>query len=150
MELYLLFFTLIFFAVICLGTFIALLKRKGWLFLFIPLTLFVVISIIYTYTALLGTPTEKDLPEEFFLVSYHSVEDEEVIYLWVMTIGETVPVAHIVPYTTELQELLDGLKETAQGEGSGAIIRGFRQSESNSTDFELYYFMDQEYLQKDD
>ena len=108
------------------------------------------VSIIYTYTALLGTPTEKDLPEEFFLVSYHSVEDDEVIYLWVMTIGETVPVAHIVPYTSELQKLLDGLKKTAKAEGSTAIIRGFKLSDSDNTQFELYYFIEQEYLQKDD
>ena len=150
MDLYLVFGTLIFFVVVCLGTFITLLKRKGWLFLFTPLTLFVVVSLIYTYTALLGTPTEKDLPEEFFLVSYHPVEDEEVIYLWVLSHGETVPVAHIVPHTPELQELLDRLKRTAQEEGTTAIIRGFTPRESDDTKFELYYFMDQEYLQKDD
>ena len=150
MELYVVFFTLMFFAILCLGTLISLLKRKGWLFAFIPLTLFVVISVMYTYTDLLGKPTEKDLPEEFFLVHHYAVEDEKVIYLWVTPSGETIPVAHVVPYTAELQETLDGLKQTTEEEGSSAMIRGFKpKDDDTATEFELFYFVQQKYLRKD-
>jgi hypothetical protein len=150
MELYLVLFTVLFLAVVCLGTFIALLKRKVWLFLFIPLTLLIVMSVMHTYTSLLGTPTEKYLPEEFFLLSHHVVEVEDVIYIWVVPSGETVPVAHTVPYTADLHEELERLKKTAGEEGPAAAIRGYRTEDSDTTTFEMYYFIQQEYLQKDD
>ena len=149
MELYLVLFTVLFLAVVCLGTFIALLKRKVWLFLFIPLTILIVMSVMHTYTSLLGTPTEKYLPEEFFLLSHHVVEVEDVIYIWVVPSGETVPVAHTVPYTADLHEELDRLKKTARERGDGAAIRGYWLEDSDSTKFEMYYFIQQEYLQKD-
>ena len=94
--------TMVFFVVLCLGTMIALLKRKVWLLVFIPLSFFIATSIIYTYTDLLGTPTKKELPEEFFVIHHHVAEELEVIYLWIVPIaveGKNVPISYEVPYT---------------------------------------------------
>ena len=143
--------TMVFFVVLCLGTMITLLKRKVWLIVFIPLSLFIAMSIIYTYTDLLGTPTKKELPEEFFVIHHHVAEELEVIYLWIVPIvveGKNVPISYEVPYTQEIQEQLDDLQQKAAAEGSAAIIRGHRLDDQY-TDFELYYFVQQEYLRKD-
>ena len=151
MELDLVLLTMVFFVVLCLGTMITLLKRKAWLIVFIPLSLFIAMSIIYTYTDLLGTPTKKELPEEFFVVHHHIAEESEVIYLWIIPIeveGKNVPISYEVPYTQELQEQLDELQQKVVDKSSSAIIRGYRLDDEDTT-FELYYFMQQEYLQKD-
>ena len=58
MELDIILLTMVFFVVLCLGTMITLLKRKVWLIVFIPLSLFIATSVIYTYTDLLGSPTK--------------------------------------------------------------------------------------------
>jgi len=150
MELDLVLFTMIFFVVLCLGTMITLLKRKAWLFAFIPIALVIAISIIYTYTDLLGTPTKKALPDEFFLIHHHVAEELDSIYLWVVVDGDNIPVSYQLPYEQELQEKLDGLKEQAAEDGSAAIIRGHKPKENeDSLDFELYYFIQQKYLRKD-
>ena len=151
MELDIILLTMVFFVVLCLGTMITLLKRKAWLIVFIPLSLFIATSIIYTYTDLLGTPTKKELPEEFFVVHHHVAEESDVIYLWIIPIeveGKNVPISYEVPYTQELQEQLDELQQKVVDKSSSAIIRGYRLDDEDTT-FELYYFMQQEYLQKD-
>ena len=143
--------TMVFFVVLCLGTMITLLKRKVWLIVFIPLSLFIATSIIYTYTDLLGTPTKKELPEEFFVVHHHIAEESEVIYLWIIPIeveGKNVPISYEVPYTQELQEKLDDYQKKVAKQGSAAIIRGYRHDDEDTT-FELYHFIQQKYLEKD-
>ena len=143
--------TMVFFVVLCLGTMITLLKRKAWLIVFIPLSLFIVTSIINTYTDLLGTPTKKELPEEFFVVHHHVAEELTAIYLWVVPIaveGKNVPISYEVPYTQEMQEKLDDFEKKVSEVGSAAIIRGFIHDDED-TDFELYYFAKQKYLEKD-
>ena len=150
MELDLVLLTMIFFVVLCLGTMITLLKRKAWLFPFIPIALVIATSIIYTYTDLLGTPTKKELPEEFFLIHHHVDEELDSIYLWIMSDEKDVPMAYQLPYEQEVQEELDGLKEQSDEDGSAAIIRGHKPKENeNNPDFELYYFIQQKYLRKD-
>ena len=143
--------TMVFFVVLCLGTMITLLKRKAWLIVFIPLSLFIATSIIYTYTDLLGTPTKKELPEEFFVVHHHVAEELTAIYLWVVPIaveGKTVPISYEVPYTQELQEKLDDYQKEIAKQGNASIIRGYRDVDDD-THFELYKFIQQKYLQKD-
>ena len=143
--------TMVFFVVLCLGTMITLLKRKAWLIVFIPLSLFIATSIIYTYTDLLGTPTKKELPEEFFVVHHHVAEELTAIYLWAVPIaveGKNVPISYEVPYTQELQGKLDDYQKEVAKKGSAIIIRGYRHDDED-THFELYHFVQQEYLQKD-
>ena len=142
---------MVFFVLLCLGTMITLLKRKVWLLVFIPLSFFIATSIIYTYTDLLGTPTKKELPEEFFVVHHIVAEEIAVIYLWIVPIGEdgkNVPLSYEVVYTQELQEKLDDYQKEVAKKGSATIIRGYRHDDED-THFELYHFVQQEYLQKD-
>ena len=151
MELDLVLLTMVFFVVLCLGTMITLLKRKVWLIVFIPLSFFIATSIIYTYTDLLGTPTKKDLPKEFFVVHHHIAEELAIIYLWIIPItkeGKNVPISYEVPYTQEMQEQLDDFEKKVSEVGSAAIISGFIHDDED-TDFELYYFAKQKYLEKD-
>ena len=151
MELDLVLLTMVFFVLLCLGTMITLLKRKAWLLVFIPLSFFIATSIIYTYTDLLGTPTKKELPEEFFVVHHIVAEEIAVIYLWIVPIGEdgkNVPLSYEVVYTQELQEKLDDYQKEVAKQGSAAIIRGYRHDDEDTT-FELYHFIQQEYLEKD-
>ena len=89
--------------------------------------------------------------EEFFVIHHHVAEELEVIYLWIVPIaveGKNVPISYEVPYTQEIQEQLDDLQQKAAEEGSATIIRGHRLDDQY-TDFELYYFVQQEYLRKD-
>ncbi|SVC46570.1 uncharacterized protein METZ01_LOCUS299424, partial [marine metagenome] len=137
---------MVFFVVLCLGTMITLLKRKVWLIVFIPLSLFIATSIFYTYTDILGTPTKKELPKEFFVIHHHAAEELEVIYLWVVVKGKNVPVSYEIPYSLETQEKLDNYKQLIEESGSTAVIRGITQDEKTGSDFELYYFSQQEYL----
>ena len=151
MELDLVLLTMVFFVLLCLGTMITLLKRKAWLLVFIPLSFFIATSIIYTYTDLLGTPTKKELPEEFFVVHYHIAEELTSIYLWVIPIveeGKNIPISYEIPYTQELQEKLDDYQKKVAKQGSAAIIRGYRHDDEDTT-FELYHFIQQKYLEKD-
>ena len=143
--------TMVFFVLLCLGTMITLLKRKAWLLVFIPLSFFIATSIIYTYTDLLGTPTKKELPEEFFVVHHIVAEEISVIYLWVVPIGEdgkNVPISYEVVYTQELQEKLDDYQKEVAKQGNAAIIRGYRDV-NDDTHLELYHFIQQKYLEKD-
>ena len=143
--------TMVFFVLLCLGTMITLLKRKAWLLVFIPLSFFIATSIIYTYTDLLGTPTKKELPEEFFVVHHIVAEEISVIYLWVVPIredGKNVPISYEVVYTQELQEKLDDYQKEVAKQGNAAIIRGYRDV-NDDTHFELYHFIQQKYLEKD-
>ena len=149
MELDIILLTMVFFVVLCLGTMITLLKRKAWLIVFIPLSLFIATSVIYTYTDLLGTPTKKELPEEFFVVHHHVAEELETIYLWVIVKGKNIPVSYEIPYSEETQERLDNYKQEIDENGSTAIIRGVIKEDKPSVDFELYHFAQQEHLQKD-
>ena len=149
MELDIILLTMVFFVVLCLGTMITLLKRKVWLIVFIPLSLFIATSVIYTYTDLLGTPTKKELPEEFFVVHYHVAEDLGVIYLWVVVSGKNVPISYEVFYTQEMQEKLDDYKKQIEETGSAAAIQGRIIDDESGVEFQLYYFAQQEYLQKD-
>ena len=80
MSLDLLFISLLFFSVLCLFTLIKLVKKKAFLFAFIPLTLFLVGSTLYTYSNLLGYPTEQELPKNFLVVSF-VIDEPEAIYL---------------------------------------------------------------------
>ena len=150
MGLDLILLTMVFFVLLCLGTMITLLKRKAWLLVFIPLSFFIATSLIYTYTDLLGTPTKKELPEEFFVAHHIVAEDIGVIYLWVVPIGEdgkNVPISYEIVYTQELQEKLDDFQNEVAKQGNASIIRGYRDDED--THFELYQFIQQKYLQKD-
>ena len=143
MQLDLVFLTILFFAILCLGTMVALAKRKILLFVFIPLTLIITASVIHTYSDLLGKPTSKAMPEEFFVVSHIVAPADGLIFLWVINKGDTIPMSYEIPHTAEKQERLEGLQRKQEQIGQAVIIRGFRPRENEDVEFELYYFVDQ-------
>ena len=146
MEVSLLFLSLIMFAVLCLFTLITLVKkRKSLLFVFIPLVLFLMGSIAYTYTQLMGHPTTKELPEEF-LVMQHFIDEPDAIYLWVLTPGIKKPIGYELPYSKELHRLIILMMKEAEEMGEGTQLRGTNNKldESNDIEFQLYNFVDTE------
>ena len=149
MQLDLVFLTILFFAILCLGTMVALAKRKILLFVFIPLTLIITASVIHTYNDLLGKPTTKEMPKEFFVVSHIIASDEDLIYLWIVHEGENFPMSYELSHSEEKQKRLEGLQKKRQQIGHGVIIRGHRPNENEDVEFELYYFMDDPRLKKE-
>ena len=150
MEVSLLFFSIILFVILCLFTLITLVKkRKVFLFVFIPLALFLIGNIAYTYTELMGYPTTKELPEEFLVVK-HFVDEPDAIYLWVLTPGIKEPIGYELPYSKKMHRLLIKMMQQAKAMGEGTQMRGKNDKwdESNSIEFQLYNFIDQEQQNK--
>ena len=145
MEVSLLFLLLIMFVVLCLFTLITLVKRKSFLFVFIPLVLFLTGSVAYTYTELMGYPTTKELPSKFLVVK-HFIDEPDAIYLWVLTPGTKEPIGYELPYSKELHRLINKMMKEAKEMGEGTQLRGTNNKldESNSIEFQLYNFVDQE------
>ena len=145
MEVSLLFLLLIMFVVLCLFTLITLVKRKSFLFVFIPLVLFLTGSVAYTYTELMGYPTTKELPSKFLVVK-HFIDEPDAIYLWILTPGIKKPIGYELPYSKELHRLINKMMKEAKEMGEGTQLRGTNNKldESNSIEFQLYNFVDQE------
>ena len=151
MEVSLLFFSIILFVILCLFTLITLVKkRKVFLFVFIPLALFLIGNVAYTYTELMGHPTTKELPSEFLVVK-HLTDEPDAIYLWVLTPGTKEPIGYELPYSKKMHRLLSKMMQQAKAMGEGTQLRGKRSDkwdESNSIEFQLYNFVNQEQQNK--
>ena len=145
MEVSLLFLSLIMFAVLCLFTLITLVKRKSFLFVFIPLVLFLTGSVAYTYTQLMGYPTTKELPSKFLVVK-HFIDEPDAIYLWVLTPGTKEPIGYELPYSKELHRLISKMMQKAKQMPEGTQMRGTNSQGDNHMiiDLQLYNFVDQE------
>jgi len=145
MEVSLLFLSLIMFAVLCLFTLITLVKRKSFLFVFIPLVLFLTGSVAYTYTQLMGYPTTKELPSKFLVVK-HFIDEPDAIYLWLLTPGIKEPIGYELPYSKELHRLISKMMQKAKQMPEGTEMRGTNSQGDNHMiiDLQLYNFIDQE------
>ena len=145
MEVSLLFLSLIMFAVLCLFTLITLVKRKSFLFVFIPLVLFLTGSVAYTYTQLMGYPTTKELPSKFLVVK-HFIDEPDAIYLWLLTPGIKEPIGYELPYSKELHRLISKMMQKAKQMPEGTQMRGTNSQGDNRyvIEFQLYNFIDQE------
>jgi len=134
------------FAVLCLFTLITLVKkRKSFLFVFIPLVLFLTGSVAYTYTELMGYPTTKELPSKFLVVK-HFIDEPDAIYLWVLTPGIKEPIGYELPYSKELHRLISKMMQKAEQSPEGTQMRGTNSQGDNHMiiEFQLYNFVDQE------
>ena len=149
MEINLLFLSLIMFAVLCLFTLITLVKRKSFLFVFIPLVLFLTGSVAYTYTQLMGYPTTKELPSKFLVVK-HFIDEPDAIYLWVLTPGIKKPIGYELPYSKKLHRLISKMMQKAKQMPEGTEMRGTNSQGDNHMiiEFQLYNFVDQEQQNK--
>ena len=132
--------------VLCLFTLITLVKkRKSLLFVFIPLVLFLMGSVAYTYTELMGHPTTKELPSKFLVVK-HFIDEPDAIYLWVLTPGIKKPIGYELPYSKELHRLISKMMQKAKQMPEGTQMRGTNSQGDNRyvIEFQLYNFIDQE------
>jgi len=151
MALNLLFISLLFFVILCLYTLIKLVKKKIFLLAFIPLTIFLVGSTIYTYSQLLGYPTTQQLPDDFLVVSF-LIKEPKAIYLWTIKNRNDTPRSYEVPYNKNMHQKLMKMKKRMQKKGAGGarMIRGKKGANTqNILDFFLYNFVEQEFMRKD-
>lgn len=94
----------------------------------------------HSYSAILGWPTEREIPHQFYLHAVQVVEPEK-IYLWGTDLdrgmGRTVPRSYGLPYTPKLHDkvnkagrkLRKGLPVIGQIEVTGAVARDSINSE---------------------
>jgi hypothetical protein len=83
--------------------------------------LLIAVSTWYTYNALMGYGT-RDIPTETVLYHYHITDEKrDRIYVLLIEMGETDPRLHIFPYT---QELGDQLEEVRERSGEGVVVLG--------------------------
>jgi len=120
-------------------------KRKSFLFVFIPLVLFLTGSVAYTYTELMGYPTTKELPSKFLVVK-HFIDEPDAIYLWILTPGTKEPIGYELPYSKELHRLISKMMQKAEQSPEGTQMRGTNSQGDNHMiiEFQLYNFVDQE------
>lgn len=152
MSLELLFISLLFFTVLCLFTLIKLAKRKTLLFLFIPLTIFLVGSTIYTYSDILGYPTTKELPDDFLVVSF-VIDEPKAIYLWTIRDRKDIPRSYQIPYERGIHEKLVKAKQRMRARGTPGVhmLRGKKSKDNQRViEFLVYNFIDQEFMKKND
>ena len=80
-----------------------------WVVKLVTTTLTVIFFVItyHSYSAILGWPTSREVPEQFYLHAVQVVEPER-IYLWGTDLdrgmGRTVPRAYGLPYTAKLHD----------------------------------------------
>ena len=152
MSLELLFISLLFFTVLCLFTLIKLVKRKAFLFLFIPLTIFLVGSTIYTYSNILGYPTTKELPDDFLIVSF-VIDEPKAIYMWTIRDRKDIPRSYQIPYEKVTHKKLVEAKQRMRARGTPGVhmLRGKKSKDNQRViEFLVYNFIDQEFMKKDD
>jgi len=148
-SLNLLFISLLFFIVLCLFTIIKLIKKKAFLFVFIPLAIFLVGSTIYTYTEIMGYSTTKELPNNFLVVSF-IIDEPKAIYLWTIKNRNDVPRSYKIPYKKSTHKKLIAAKKRLAKKGRfGIMLRGKKSGDTEKTlEFFLYNFIEQELLRK--
>lgn len=107
----------------------------------------------HSYAAILGWPTAKEVPNQFYLHAVQVVEPEK-IYLWGTDLdrglGRTVPRAYGLPYTAKLHDkvnkasrkLRKGLPVIGQVPKSEALTRDTTQGEQINVRSDDLVFVD--------
>ena len=139
LELSLLYFAIITFTILCLFTLVVLAKRKMLLIGFIPIAASLIVSLLLPYTSILGYPTSKKLPEEFYVYQFIADEPDEAIYLWVGTRDVREPVSYVIPYTKELHDQLGSMQKAVENDDS-MMIKGKRKLDDDAYDIELSFY----------
>ena len=118
---YLIYASLVIITVLCLWVLITLPKNYLLKALLVPVMLLIAVSTWYTYNALMGYGT-KDKPTETVLYHYHITDEKrDRIYVLLIEMGKSDPRLHIFPYT---QELGDQLEEVRERSGEGVVVLG--------------------------
>ncbi len=122
-------------------------KLKGAFFI-IPAVIFILTSGIYTYQSLLGEPTSKQLPTDFFVLSYVADERNNKIYLWIIEKDKPTPTSHAIPYDASTHQKLEDSVNEVDGSKGAKGLKGHWDSK-DGLGLDVYRFIDQPHLQKD-
>lgn len=107
----------------------------------------------HSYSAILGWPTAREVPDQFYLHAVQVVEPEK-IYLWGTDLdrgmGQTVPRAYGLPYTAKLHDrvnkasrkLRKGLPVIGQVEQTSALSRDTVEGEQINSSSDDIVFVD--------
>lgn len=100
-------------------------QNKGYLFVMIPVSLFLTVTTYITINSMLGYPT-KDIKETKFMLIASAVQEPDWIYYWVIHKGEKEPRVYKFPYTKKNHEKQ---QETQQKQSGGQKVEGqFKKS----------------------
>ena len=107
----------------------------------------------HSYSAILGWPTVREVPDKFYLHAVQVVEPEK-IYLWGTDLdrgmGQTVPRAYGLPYTAKLHDkvnkasrkLRNGLPVIGQVEQTDGVTRDTVEGEQVNASSDDIVFVD--------
>jgi len=102
-------------------------QSKGYLFVMIPASLFLVSTTYITINSMLGYPTE-DIKQKRFTLIASAVQEPLWIYYWVIHEGDTEPRVYKIPYTERNH---GQQQETQQQQSKGERIEGKFKKASN-------------------
>ena len=93
---------------------------KIYMFVIIPLTLFLTVTTYITVQSMLGYPTDKVKEGKFTVIS-SAVNEPDWIFYWVAYQGADEPIAYRFPYSEEDH---DKQEELSGRQADGEIIQG--------------------------
>ena len=93
---------------------------KMYMFVIIPLTLFLTVTTYITVQSMLGYPTDK-VKEGKFVVISSAVKEPDWIFYWVAYQGDEEPIAYRFPYSESDH---DKQEELSGRQAEGEIIQG--------------------------
>lgn len=122
--------------------------RKWWKFIFIliPIVLFLVYKLWYTIEYIKTAPTEK-MPDKYTFL--HSVEKQKKnIYIWAVEDGKEYPITIVIPWSEKASKEIEKAKRGVR-EGR-RMVRDKVQEKNNGTpidEFKFYEFqMSKQYV----
>lgn len=114
-------------------------NKRWWKFLFIliPLVLFVVFKLWYAIEYIKTAPTEK-LPNKFTFIT--SIEKQKkYIYIWAIEEGKDYPITIVIPWTEKASKEVESAKRGVR-EGRRMTFSKEKNRENNTPTDELKFY----------
>lgn len=114
-------------------------NKRWWKFLFIliPLVLFVVFKLWYAIEYIKTAPTEK-LPNKFTFIT--SIEKQKKhIYIWAIEEGKDYPITIVIPWTEKASKEVESAKRGVR-EGRRMTFSKDKNRENNTPTDELKFY----------
>lgn len=114
-------------------------NKKWWKFIFIliPLVLFLVFKLWYAIEYIKTAPTEK-MPDKYMFI--HSIEKQKKwIYIWAMEDGKDYPITLVIPWTEKASKEVEKAKRGVR-EGRKMMRSKEQDKESSTPTDELKFY----------
>jgi len=111
-----------FLSIVTLWTIIKYYKNSLIVAILIPLTIISFTTTYITLERVLGYPIDLTIPEESIYLSHVVSDYNNVIYVWILEPGSTIPRSIIIPLTKENKEQMRAAKKR-QASGIPQMIR---------------------------